>query len=121
MTVLVIDDEPDIRLLARVGLTASGFTVVVADGGHQGLRLAREQQPDVILLDMMMPEMDGSATLDALRADPATASIPVLFLTAKALSQIDPCVAAKPRVGILRKPFVPRELASHVREFLDGL
>jgi two-component system, OmpR family, alkaline phosphatase synthesis response regulator PhoP len=119
MKVLVIDDEPDIRLLARVGLTASGFTVVVADGGEQGLRLAREAQPDVILLDVMMPAMDGYATLAALRADPATASIPVLFLTAKA--QVEARAAGEPRLGVLNKPFVPRELAKRVREFLDGL
>ena len=119
MTVLVIDDEADIRLLARVGLTAGGFTVVVADGGDQGLRLASDEQPDVILLDVMMPAMDGYATLAALRADPATAAIPVLFLTAKA--QIDPGVAGEPRVGILHKPFAPRDLATRVREFLDGL
>jgi DNA-binding response OmpR family regulator len=119
MKVLVIDDEPDIRLLARVGLTASGFTVVVADGGEQGLRLAREAQPDVILLDVMMPAMDGYATLAALRADPATASIPVLFLTAKA--QVDPRATGEPRLGVLHKPFVPRELAKRVREFLDAL
>jgi CheY-like chemotaxis protein len=121
MTVLVIDDEADIRLLARVGLTASGFTVVVADGGGQGLRLARDEQPDVILLDVMMPAMDGYATLAALRADPATASIPVLFLTAKAQSHIDPRFAAEPRLGLLPKPFVPRDLATRVREFLGKL
>lgn len=119
MKALVVDDEADIRLLARVGLTASGFTVIVADGGDQGLRLARDTQPDVILLDVMMPAMDGYATLAALRADPATASIPVLFLTAKA--QVDPRVAGEPRLGLLNKPFVPRELAARVREFLDAL
>jgi len=121
MKALVIDDEPDIRLLASVGLTASGFTVVVAEGGGQGLRLARDEQPDVILLDVMMPVMDGYATLAALRADAATASIPVLFLTAKAQMVSDPRFAAEPRLGFLRKPFVPRDLAKRVREFLGRL
>ncbi len=118
MKILVVDDEPDIRLLARVGLARSGFEVVVADGGTQGLRLAREQQPDVILLDVMMPEMDGFATLAALRADPATATIPVLFLSAKAHGQIESQLGNDPRTGILRKPFVPRELAAQVTEFM---
>jgi CheY-like chemotaxis protein len=121
MTVLVIDDEEDIRLLARVGLTASGASVVSAAGGEEGVRLAREASPDVILLDVMMPGMDGRTTLEALRSDPQSASIPVLFLTAKDRAQVDASLLGLPRVGFLNKPFVPRELADGIKAFLARL
>lgn len=119
MTVLVIDDEEDIRLLARVGLAAAGCTVVVAGGGAEGIERARAVQPDVIVLDVMMPGMDGRATLAALRQDPATAAIPVIFLTAKAQTRLEDFSAGQPRVGLIAKPFSPRDLARQVREFLD--
>jgi CheY-like chemotaxis protein len=121
MIVLVIDDEDDIRLLTRVGLAASGIKVVTAAGGPEGIERAREHKPDVILLDMMMPGMDGRETLRALRADEATSSIPVLFLTAKARTQLDTDLLALPRVGFLNKPFVPRELAGIIKTFLETL
>ena len=74
MKVLIIDDDADIRLIACLALTrVGGMTAVEADSGLAGLRKAREERPDVVLLDMMMPMMDGCATLAALRADPALA------------------------------------------------
>ena len=120
MTALVIDDEDDIRLLARVGLAASGITVIAAASGREGIRRAREAHPDVILLDMMMPEMDGRATFAHLRADPDTAGIPVMFLTARERSLVDDSLLAAPGVGFLNKPFAPRDLAGKIREFLGG-
>ncbi len=118
MTILVIDDEDDIRLLARVGLAAAGHRVLVAASGAEGIETARREQPDVILLDLMMPEMDGYATFAALRADAATEPIPVMFLTAKPRERADDRVVSQPRVSFVNKPFAPRELDGQVRHFL---
>ncbi len=114
MKVLVVDDEPDIRMVAQVGLTAAGMNVVMAAGGLEGVFRAREEQPDVIVLDVMMPGMDGYATLAALRKDPDTANIPVVLLTAKTLSNKDEQLRGQGVVDILTKPFLPRELAERI-------
>ncbi|MEK6629871.1 MAG: response regulator [Acidobacteriota bacterium] len=114
MKVLVIDDEPDIRMVAQVGLTAAGIDVVMATGGLEGVLRAREEQPDVIVLDVMMPGMDGYATLAALRKDPDTANIPVVLLTAKTLSDTDGKLRGQGVVDILTKPFLPRQLAERI-------
>ena len=84
MKVLMIDDEPSIRLLCRVNLALEGWTVLEAENGFKGLDIARTAQPDVILLDVMMPGMSGWQVAEALIADEATATIPIIFLTALA-------------------------------------
>ncbi len=81
--VLVIDDEPDVLLLCRLNLEHAGHEVLQALGGQAGLRLAREQHPDAIVLDLMMPMMDGHAVLAALQEDERTRDVPVVVLTAK--------------------------------------
>ena len=118
MTVLVIDDEDDIRLIVEMALKASGMTVVSASGGRDGLEKARQLVPDLIVLDVMMPEMDGYATLDALRADPATAQVPVLLLTAKNLAPAEESLRARGVGGFIPKPFAPRDLVSTIRTAL---
>ncbi len=120
MKVLIVDDEDDIRLVAQVGLTAAGMEVLTAPNGPEGLRIAREQQPAVVVLDVMMPDMDGYATLDALREHPATASIPVIFLTAKPLSRDDERWKRLGVVDVIAKPFAPRALAERVRAIMDS-
>lgn len=118
MKVLLIDDEEDVRLLVQVALAAAGMEVVTEPGGAEGIVRARDWQPDVILLDAMMPGMDGSATLAALRADGDTTAIPVLFLSARGRAQLPAGLADEPRVGFLAKPFAPRTLAAAIRSFL---
>jgi DNA-binding response OmpR family regulator len=118
MTVLVIDDEDDIRLIAEVGLTASGLNVVVAASGAEGVTMARTHTPDLVVLDVMMPEMDGYATLDALRRDPATVRIPVLMLTARNLAASEEALRGRGVVDFVAKPFIPRELVKRVRAAL---
>ncbi len=82
--VLIIDDEDDIREVAALSLeTVAGWQVVTANCGPEGIRMAAAEKPDAILLDVMMPEMDGPTTFKNLQADPQTSHIPVLLLTAK--------------------------------------
>jgi CheY-like chemotaxis protein len=119
MKVLVIDDEQDIRLVAQVGLCAAGMTVATADGGKAGVEAARLDRPDAILLDVMMPGMDGYETFGALRADPDLATIPVVFLTAKDPSGRELQARAAGAAGFIAKPFSPRELAGILTGLLD--
>ena len=117
MKVLIIDDDADIRVITALGLgNIGGMDVVEAASGAEGVRKAREEAPDVILLDMMMPMMDGMATLDALRAQSATVLTPVIFLSAKSheVDRLKTLGAA----GILSKPFDPRTLADDVRALI---
>lgn len=121
MKVLIIDDEDDIRRIARLSLTRIGkMEVVEASGGEEGVRIAEEQQPDAILLDVMMPSVDGPATLVALRANPRTASIPVLFLTARALTSELHHLKELGADGVLTKPFDPVGLPAQIVAALQG-
>ena len=115
MKILIIDDDPDIRSIARLSLSRlGGMDVIEAASGGEGVRRAREETPDVILLDMMMPTMDGLDTLAALRAQPATALTPVIFLTARAGEEAER-LRALGAAGVLIKPFDPRTLSQDVR------
>jgi len=121
MKVLIIDDDADIRTLVRLSLSRlGGMEVVEAASGAEGVRKAQDEKPDVILLDMMMPAMDGSATLAALRAQPATATTPVIFLTAKAMRAEIDRLRALGAAGVLIKPFDPRMLPREVRALLES-
>jgi CheY-like chemotaxis protein len=120
MKILIIDDENDIRRIARLGLERVGkMQVVDAASGAEGLEKARTERPDAVLLDVMMPGQDGPATLQSFRADPATASIPVIFLTAKALTAEVERLRSLGAVGVLTKPFDAMTLASQVRALLE--
>jgi DNA-binding response OmpR family regulator len=119
MKALIIDDDADIRFITGLSLERVGLMEVVqASGGEEGVRKAREWNPDVILLDMMMPVMDGTATLMALRAHPITANIPVIFLTAKTVKAEIDSMLESGALGVLIKPFNPRTLPADVRALL---
>ena len=121
MKVLIIDDDADIRSIVRLSLgRLGGMEVVEAAGGAEGLRQAQDEKPDAILLDMMMPAMDGPATLAALRAQPATATTPVIFLTAKAMRAEIDRLRDLGAAGVLIKPFDPRTLPGEVRALLES-
>ncbi len=117
--ILIIDDEEDILLISQMSLRkVGGFEVVTALGGEEGLEKAARERPDLIVMDVMMPGLDGPATLERLKALPETAETPVVFLTAKAqrneVEQLKNLGAAE----VLTKPFDPMPFPGRVREFL---
>ena len=117
--VLVIDDEAPIRLLCRVNLEAEGMRVLEAADGPSGLETARESLPDVILLDVMMPGLDGWQVAEELLDDDLTSGIPIVFLTARAELRDRARGLDVGGVDYVTKPFNPIELASLVRDLLD--
>ncbi len=118
-TLLLIDDDDDIREIAQLSLEMrAGWTVLAASSGAEGIALATKEHPDAILLDVMMPSMDGPATLAQLRADDRTRGIPVVFLTAKARPAERDRLAGLDVSGVLAKPFDPMALADQLRATL---
>jgi DNA-binding response OmpR family regulator len=119
--VLVIDDEAPIRLLCRVNLEAEGMQVFEAVDGPSGLELARREHPDVVLLDVMMPGLDGWGVAEELLDDDATSDIPIVFLTARAEFRDRAKGLDIGGVDYITKPFNPVELAQLVRRLLERL
>ena len=119
--VLVIDDEAAIRLLCRVNLEAEKMEVVEAADGQTGLELARAEKPDAILLDVMMPGVDGWRVAEELLADGDTSDIPIIFLTARAEFRDRARGLDIGGVDYITKPFNPIELASLVQGLVDRL
>lgn len=114
--ILYVEDEPDIQVVARLALEAlGGFTVAICSSGDEALQRVRDFQPQLILLDVMMPGMDGPSTLKALREMPQTGPIPVVFMTAK----VQPDEIARYKdlgaVDVIAKPFDPMALADQVQ------
>src|SRR5918911_5204664 len=117
--VLVIDDEAPIRLLCRVNLEAERMDVLEASDGPTGLEKARNDEPDVILLDVMMPGLDGWQVAEALLDDRRTSSIPIIFLTARAEIRDRARGLDLGGIDYITKPFNPLELAPQVRELIQ--
>jgi two-component system alkaline phosphatase synthesis response regulator PhoP len=116
--VLVVDDEPDVLLLCRVNLEFEGYDVVEAADGQQAMEKVAEYRPDVILLDVMMPRMDGWQVLSALKADEAYRDIPVVMLTAK-VQDADQIRGWSSGVAeYITKPFSPLSLSQVIRDVL---
>ena len=114
--ILYIEDETDLQWLVRHILQSiGGFDVMVCSSGAEGLRVIKEFNPDLILLDVMMPEMDGFSVLRALRVQPETAAVPVVFLTART-QQGDEYLALGVN-GVIAKPFEPGRLVEQVRAY----
>ncbi|MBV9145665.1 MAG: response regulator [Acidobacteria bacterium] len=117
--ILLIDDEEDIREVVALSLeSVAGWRVTSAGSGSEGIELARRSRPDAILLDVMMPEQDGPATLRLLRGNGETSGIPVIFLTAKVQAIERERLKEAGAVGFLSKPFNPVTLASEVSAIL---
>ena len=117
--ILIVDDDTDIQAVAQMGLMmTTPWSVLLATSGSEGIEIATVQQPDAILLDVMMPEMDGIKTLERLRSQPTTRQIPVIFLTAKAQASDRRKLYAAGADGMITKPFDPTTLASQIAGFL---
>ena len=118
-TVLVIDDEEDVRYIVRMSLGRMGrMTVMEAATGAEGIELAKSERPDFILLDMMMPGMDGAAVFRALSAAPETEGIPVIFLTAAVMAYEVERLKELGAKAVIRKPFDPLSLGSQIAAIL---
>ena len=117
--VLIVDDEDDIREVAALSLEAtSDWTILTASSGREGLEKAAAEKPDAILMDVMMPGMDGPTTFKQLQLNPATARIPVVLLTAKVQGVDQRRFAGLGVAAVLFKPFDPLTLASQISEAL---
>jgi CheY-like chemotaxis protein len=111
--ILFVEDDPDIQMIAQLALEAvGGFTVALCSSGAEALRAAPAFQPDLILLDVMMPGMDGPTTLQALRAEQALASTPVVFMTAKVQRHEIEQYRALGAIDVIAKPFDPMTLST---------
>ena len=115
--ILIVDDDAGIRRIAELSLTKVGkLEVSLAKSGAEALQLLANEKPDLILLDVMMPGMDGPAVLAELRRNPDTANIPVVFLTAKIQQRDVDSYAKLGALGVIGKPFEPTELAQELRK-----
>lgn len=118
MKVLLAEDEPDVQLIARLALKRAGFQVVTVNNGLEVLERVSTEAPDAILLDWMMPDMDGFETCKRLKADPATLHIPVIFLTARVQETEVARALALGAIGCIGKPFDALTLGKQVMALL---
>jgi CheY-like chemotaxis protein len=117
---LIIDDEEAIRTVVKFGISlTAGWEVLSASNGRMGIETAERELPDAILLDVMMPEMDGIATFKALQANPITAKIPAIFLTAKAQTAERRQFSDLGVSGTISKPFNSLDLPDRIAKILN--
>lgn len=119
LRILVAEDDPDIQLIVRLALKRAGFTVSTADNGRHLLDRVTAERPDAILLDWMMPELDGPTACARLKADPATATIPVIFMTARSQEAEIARGLSLGAAGYIVKPFDALTLGQQVRQILS--
>lgn len=117
--ILIIDDDDGVRDIIQISLeVAAGWEVITACCGTEGLQLAQSEQPDAILLDVMMPDMDGATTFKCLQANPATQQIPTILLTAKAKMSEKQQFIELGVTGVITKPFEAMDLVDQIRSLL---
>ena len=117
-TILLVEDHEDNRIVYRTILEHYGYRVLLAGDGAEGVRLAKQELPDLVLMDVSIPVMDGWEATQAIKADPATARIPVIALTAHALATDRLRAQEVGCDGYLAKPVEPRVVLEEVRRFL---
>ncbi len=114
--ILYVEDETDIQAVASLALEGvGGFTLCTCSSGAEAVAAVADFRPDLLLLDVMMPGMDGPATLEAIRALPGTADIPVVFMTARVQAHEVAALNALGAIDVIAKPFDPMTLAEHLR------
>ena len=120
--ILYVEDEPDIQTVALMALeTVGGFTVKACSSGQEAIDAAEAFEPDLVILDVMMPGMDGPATMEALRKLPAVADVHIVFMTAKVQSHEVERYLGMGAVDVIAKPFDPMTLAGKVQAIWDSL
>jgi CheY-like chemotaxis protein len=119
-TILVIDDTPELLELLGIILAKAGYRVLTASGGEDGIPLALQELPDLIIVDIELEGMDGISVLKALRTDPRLASRPIVALTAYAMTHDRDRLLAAGFTGYLSKPVRPWKLLTQIAEFLSG-
>jgi CheY-like chemotaxis protein len=120
ITVLVVDDDQMIRSVVRIALQrVNDWTVIEAENGSVGVSVAADELPDVILLDFQMPRMDGAQTIAALKGNPETSRLPVIFLTAKTGRRARGAYEQMGAVGTIEKPFDPLVLGEQILQLLN--
>ena len=118
--ILLIDDEPGIRQVIPVAFKVmTSWETLVADSGAAGMAIAEAERPDAILLDVMIPDVDGITALGRIRANPATSSIPIVLLTAKVQARDRERFAQLPIAGVITKPFKAPDLVWQIRAILN--
>jgi len=117
--ILIVDDESSIRLVCRLNLDSEGFQTLEAPDGETALALARAEQPDLILLDVMLPGIDGWRVAEELAASPETRDIPILFLSARSDRSDEERGHEVGGLGYITKPFDPEELIDRIRDVLE--
>jgi len=118
--ILIVEDEPKNLILLRDLLQVSGYSTIEATDGKQGVELAKSKKPDLILMDIMMPVMDGLEATRILKADATTSNIPVVALTSYAMKGDEERILKAGCDGYLSKPFDIKELLKQVTEYLSG-
>ena len=117
--IMVVDDSSDLLAIAKFGVTVVGKNAFVGvSSGTDAVAIAAREKPDAILLDVVMPDLDGPSTLKALKNDPETSQIPVIFLTAGGLGRFDQDVESMGAIGMIEKPFDPMKLSSLIENLL---
>lgn len=115
--ILYVEDEPDIQTIARIALeTVGGFTVEICSSGPEALEKVDGFAPDLILLDVMMPDMDGPTTMHALRSQTSASETPIIFITAKVQTQEVESYKALGAIDVIAKPFDPMTLSSKIQD-----
>jgi len=116
--IMLVEDDPDIQLITRMSLeVGAGYEVQVCASGTEAMQLAPSYAPDLILMDVMMPGMDGLATMDALRNIAATAQTPVVFFTANTQEQVRRDLLSRGALGVIIKPIEPSALVAQIRDY----
>ena len=117
--ILVIDDDQAIAELVKINLELLGHQVTTANDGIKGLALAQQNRPDLVVLDVMMPDLDGFEVTRRLRSDPVTAGVPIFILSATADPNAEKQCLAAGATGFIRKPVLLRELADRIKKSLE--
>jgi len=120
-SILIAEDERDIRDLIKFTLTYAGHDVTTASDGQQAVELAAEIMPDLVMLDLQMPKLNGFQACQAIKGDDRTGDLPVVFLSAKGPEAEDEQIEETGAIGFIMKPFSPDDLASRVNEILKQI